>query len=138
MEYLDLAGFSIQTESILNIPCILNPINYGSNTTEAEAMHQYANINQHTHHGIQDTQDVFLGVAWVLLAEKRLFNLFPYVLVHMDGVEDTNNEKRTLFTATGCDANGNMFTILRDFLPNQCALFFLMAFSEFFSLNVWS
>jgi hypothetical protein len=92
------------------------------NTTEAEAMQQYANMNRRAQ-GIHDTQDVFLGVAWVLPAEKRLFHLFPYV-VHMDGVEDTNNEKRTLFTATGRDANGNMFTLLCAFLPNQCAWVF--------------
>jgi hypothetical protein len=93
-------------------------------------MHQY--INQHAQ-GIQDTQDVFLGVALVLLAEKCLFNLFPYV-VHMDGVvEDTNNEKRTLFTATGCDSNGNMvFTILHAFLPNQCAWVFRWLFQSVF------
>jgi hypothetical protein len=121
----------------LGIPLPLIEPALSSNTTEAEAMHQYANINQHTHHGIQDTQDVFLGVAWVLPAEKHLFNLFPYV-VHMDGVEDTNNEKRTLFTATCCDANGNMFMILCDFLPNQCACFFFDGISECFSLNVWS
>jgi hypothetical protein len=30
MESLDLAEYSIQTESILNIPCILYTINYGS------------------------------------------------------------------------------------------------------------
>jgi hypothetical protein len=60
---------------------------------------------------------VFLGVAWVLPAEKRLFQLFPYV----DGVEDTNKEKQTLFTATAHDATGNMFTFFRAFLPNQRA-----------------
>jgi hypothetical protein len=99
-------------------------------TTEAEAMHQYAHMNRLAQ-GIRDTQDVFLGVAWVLPAEKRLFNLFPYV-IHMDGVEDTNNKKRTLFTATGRDANGNMFTILRAFLPNQCAWVFRWLFQSVF------
>jgi hypothetical protein len=101
------------------------------NTSEAEAMHQYANMNRLAQ-GIHDTQDVFLGVAWVLPTEKCLFNLFPFV-VHMDGVvEDTNNEKRTLFTATGRDANGNMFTILRAFLPNQCAWVFRWLFQSVF------
>jgi hypothetical protein len=61
--------------------------------------------------GIDDTQDVFLAVAWVLPAEKRLFQLFPFVL-HLDSVEDTNNEKRPLFTVTGRDSMGNMFTVL--------------------------
>jgi hypothetical protein len=56
---------------------------------------------------INDAQDVFLGVAWVLPAEKRLFQLFPYI-VHMDGVEDTNKEKQTLFTAAAHDANGHI------------------------------
>lgn len=101
-----------------------------SNTVEAEAMHQYADMNRRAH-GIQDTQDVFLGVAWVLPPEKRLFQLFPFV-VHMDGVEDTNNEKRTLFTATGHDANGKMFTFLRAFLPNQCAWVFRWLFQSVF------
>jgi hypothetical protein len=114
----------------LDIPQPLIEPALPSNTTEAEAMHQYANINQHAQ-GIQDTQDVFLGVAWVLPAEKHLFNLFPCI-VHMDGVEDTNNEKRTLFTDTGCGTNGNMFTILRAFLPNHCAWVFDGFFRVFF------
>jgi hypothetical protein len=109
--------------SLGTIPQPIIELALPTNTSEAEAMHQYANMNRLAQ-GIHDTQDVFLGMAWVLPTEKCLFNLFPYV-VHMDGVEDTNNEKRTLFTATtGRDANGNMFTILRAFLPNQCAWVF--------------
>jgi hypothetical protein len=99
-------------------------------TTEAQAMHQYTNMNRCAQ-GINDAQDVFLGVAWVLPAEKRLFQLFPYI-VHMDGVEDTNNEKQTLFTATARDANGNMFTFLRAFLQNQCAWVFCWLFQSVF------
>jgi hypothetical protein len=33
MESLDLAEYSIQTESVLNIPCILYTINYGRSST---------------------------------------------------------------------------------------------------------
>jgi hypothetical protein len=101
-----------------------------SDTAEAESMHQYADMNRRAQ-GIYDTQDVFLGVAWVLPVEKCRFQLFPYV-VHMDGVEDTNNEKRTLFTATARDANGNMFTFLRAFLSNQCAWVFHWLFQTVF------
>jgi hypothetical protein len=51
----------------------------------------------------------------------------------MDGVEDTINEKRTMFTATAArDANGNMFTFLRAFLPNQCAWVFCWLFQSVF------
>jgi hypothetical protein len=43
---------------------------------EAKAMHQYANMNRCAQ-GINDAQEVFLGVAWVLPAEKLFSNSFP-------------------------------------------------------------
>jgi hypothetical protein len=101
-----------------------------SNTDEAEEMAQFASMNHHAQ-GLQDSQDVFLGVAWVLPGEKHLLQLFPYV-IHIDCVEDTNNEKRSLFTATGRDSSGTMFTILRAFLPNQCAWVFRWLFQNVF------
>jgi hypothetical protein len=70
-------------------------------SNDAEEMCKYATMNRRAQ-GIDDAQDVFLAVAWVLPAEKRLFQLFPFVL-HLDSVEDTNNEKRPLFTVTGRD-----------------------------------
>jgi hypothetical protein len=99
-------------------------------SNDAEEMCKYATMNRRAQ-GIDDTQDVFLAVAWVLPAEKRLFQLFPFVL-HLDSVEDTNNEKRPLFTVTGRDSMGNMFTVLRAFLPNQCAWVFRWLFQSVF------
>jgi hypothetical protein len=54
------------------------------NTDKAEEMAHFATMN-HRAQGLSDSQDVFLGVAWVLPAEKRLFQLFP-IVVHMDCV----------------------------------------------------
>jgi hypothetical protein len=107
-------------------------------TAEAVEMSEYAPMNQRAQ-GLVDSQDILLAVAWVLPAEKHLFHLFPYV-VHIDGIEDTNNEKWPLFTLTGRDSMGNMFTILRAFLPNQCAWVFRWLFQNvlpcFFGLNL--
>ena len=44
-------------------------------------------------------------------------------------VQDTNKEKRPLLTMTGKDSNGEMFTFLRIYLPNEKAWCFRWAFS---------
>jgi hypothetical protein len=122
------AGFTEYHSSNVHEP-IIEPA-LPSNSDEAEEMTQFASTN-HRAQGLGDSQDVFLGVAWVLPGEKRLLQLFPFA-IHMDCVEDTNNEKRSLFTATGRASMGTMFTILRAFLPNQCAWVFRWLFQNVF------
>ena len=63
---------------------------------------------------------LFMSIVWVIPQERMLFNLFPEVIT-VDTVYSTNNEKRALFTMSGKDNNGTMFTILRAFLPNEQA-----------------
>ena len=67
---------------------------------------------------IPQIQILLMSIAWVTPFEKRLFTLFPEVL-YCDVICGTNNENRPLFTVTGKDASGKMFTLFRAFLPNQ-------------------
>ena len=67
---------------------------------------------------VPDIQILLMSIAWVTPFEKRLFNLFPEVL-YCDVICGTNNENRPLFTVTGKDSSGKMFTFFRAFLPNQ-------------------
>jgi hypothetical protein len=60
----------------LGIPQPLTEPALPHDTMEAKAMHQYANMNRCAQ-GINDAQEVFLGVAWVLPAEKLFSNSFP-------------------------------------------------------------
>ena len=67
---------------------------------------------------VPDIQILLMSIAWVTPFEKRLFYLFPEVL-YCDVICGTNNENRPLFTVTGKDSSGKMFTFFRAFLPNQ-------------------
>ena len=69
-----------------------------------------------------------MAIAWITKKEKRYFSMFPEVLF-VDCVEDTNNEERPLCTITGRDAHGNMFYVLRAFLPNIRSWSFRWIFS---------
>jgi len=67
---------------------------------------------------VQPTQALMIGVAWVTMIEKQLFQQFPYVL-KFDCTMDTNKENRTLLAATGHDNDGKSFTVLCAYLPNE-------------------
>jgi len=77
---------------------------------------------------VEPGTQMMIAIAWVLKSEKRLTNLFPEIFM-VDTVGDTNNEKRPLLTITGKDSNGQMFTVLRAFLPNEKAWAFNWIFS---------
>ncbi len=72
---------------------------------------------------VDDKQDLMIGCAWTTPPEKRLFKMFGEVL-HIDCTADTNYEDRPFLTITGRDSNGKMFTVIRAFLPNECAWVF--------------
>ena len=69
-----------------------------------------------------------MAIAWITKKEKRYFSMFPKV-PFVDCVEDTNNEERPLCTITGRNAHGNMFYVLRAFLPNIRSWSFRWIFS---------
>lgn len=77
---------------------------------------------------LNSTQNLFMAIAWVTPQEKKYFPMFPEV-IFIDCVEDTNNEKRPLLTITGRDAHGEMFNVLRAFLPNLRAWSFRWIFN---------
>ena len=64
------------------------------------------------------TQKYAIALVWVLPKERQLFNLFHEVLT-VDTIHGTNNETRSMLTIGGKDSNGNMFIILRCFLPHE-------------------
>jgi hypothetical protein len=64
-------------------------------------------------------QKILLAVAWVREDEKRLFELFPEVLM-VDVTYGTNNEGRPLLVSAAFDKDMKSFTPLRAFLPSEC------------------
>ena len=80
---------------------------------------------------LTDDQHLFMGVAWVIIEERLLFDLCPEV-IFVDCTMNTNKDKCPLFTVTGKNRMGNMFTVIRAFLPNQKAWVFRWLFSVVF------
>ena len=76
-------------------------------------------------------QELMLACAWIIPEEKQMFTLYPYVL-HVDVTAQTNNENRPLLVVTGQDADGEFFTVLRAFLPNERAWVFRWLFQQVF------
>jgi hypothetical protein len=64
-------------------------------------------------------QKILLAVAWVRADERRLFELFPEVLM-LDVTFGTNNEGRPLAVSASMDAELKTFTPVRAFLPSEC------------------
>ena len=87
-------------------------------TKEIElATEEHPDLAQHveTHRVSLDlcnTQELIIASVWVI----------------MDVTADTNKESRPLFTITGKDLTGHMFTILRSFVPNERAWVFRWLF----------
>jgi hypothetical protein len=73
-------------------------------------MQSFAKSHQ-PHFGLEDTQDLTIGCDWTIPAKKHLFKIFSEVL-HIDCTADTHQDNRPFLTITGCDSNGNMFTII--------------------------
>ena len=71
------------------------------------------------------------GLACVLQIEGEYFRMYPEV-IFVDCIANTNKDEQALFTATGENSNGKMFTCLRAFLPNQQAWVFCWLFSVVF------
>jgi hypothetical protein len=64
-------------------------------------------------------QKILLAIAWVRSDERRLFELFPEVLM-LDVTFGTNNEGRPLCVSASTDAELKTFTPVRAFLPSEC------------------
>ena len=79
---------------------------------------------------VKEEQDMMLGIAWVIPVESDYIMLFPEV-VFVDYFEQVNRDSRALFTASGKDANGKKYMILRAYLPNQKAWVFRWVFLLF-------
>jgi hypothetical protein len=64
-------------------------------------------------------QKILLAIVWVREDERRLFELFPEVLM-CDVTFQTNGEGRPLFVTAAFDAYMKTFTPVRAFLPSEC------------------
>jgi len=62
---------------------------------------------------------VLLAAAWTRTDERRLFEMYPEVLM-FDVTFQTNNEGCPLGVTCSPDGNMNIFTPIRAFLPSQC------------------
>jgi hypothetical protein len=69
-------------------------------------------------------QKILLGVVWVREDERRLFELFPEVLM-LDITFGTNSEGRPLAVTASFDSFLKSFTPIRAFLPSECQWVFL-------------
>jgi hypothetical protein len=69
-------------------------------------------------------QKILLAVIWVREDEKRLFELFPEVLM-LDVTFGTNSEGRPLAVTASFDASLKTFSPIRAFLPSECQWVFL-------------
>lgn len=114
-------GSAIATNSFSAMSNVILP-----DSDQVHDMQSFAKSHRQ-HLGVEDTQDLMIGCAWTIPAEKRLFKMFSEVL-HIDCTADTNQEDRPFLTITGRDSNGNMFTILRAYLPNERAWVFRWLF----------
>ena len=72
-------------------------------------------------------QKLLLAVAWVRADEKRLFELYPEVLM-IDVTYGTNSEGRPLGLTACFDPNMKSFTPLRVFMPSECCWVFRWIF----------
>ena len=86
-------------------------------------------INTHQNvFGVQHTKSLFIGLAWVIPMEQQLFHHFPEVIC-VDAFNQTNTDKHPLLTISGRDTHGEMFIILRAYLPNERSWVFHWVFS---------
>ena len=62
---------------------------------------------------------ILLAVAWCRKDERRLFEMFPEVLM-FDVTHSTNTEARPLGLSASIDHNMKVFTPFRVFMPSEC------------------
>ena len=74
-----------------------------------------------------DVERVLLGAAWVDEDGYQQFLQFPEVFF-VDATHKTNNEGPPLLLIYGRDFNGNAFIIVRVYMPNETAAFYLWVF----------
>ena len=70
---------------------------------------------------------ILLAVAWCREDERRLFEMFPEVLM-FDVTSGKNSEGRPLGVSSSCDYNMDVFTPFRVFMPSECRWVFLWIF----------
>jgi hypothetical protein len=74
-------------------------------------------------------QKILLGCAWCREDERRLFQMFPEVLM-VDVTMATNNQRLPLFVSSSPGPSMKVFTPVRAFLPSQCRWVFMWMFGS--------
>ena len=96
-------------------------------TKEVNEYDQFVSRTQ-TSLDVQEKQDLMLGLAWVLPIEGEYFRLYPAV-TFVDCFANTNTDEQSLFTVTGKDGHGKMFTFLRVSSESTSLVILLVIFS---------
>ena len=112
--------------SISNSPDFMHSLS----KKEQEEIKDFAR-NHRNYLELKHDQKLMIAIAWVTPHERRLFHMYPNT-IFCDVTSDTNKEKRPFFTVTGKDSMGNMFTILRAYLPNKKSWIFCWLFNIIF------
>ena len=118
-------------EELNNEPVILEAetLDEGGTTTNNEVMQLEKNSDKmelgtvlakiSKHKKLKVGQKILVCVGWCRKGEKRMFEMFPSVLM-FDVTFKTNNEKRPLGVFAGIDQNMDVFTPMRVFMPSEC------------------
>ena len=88
-------------------------------TLSQDEEYQVKEMLEPIRHRLKVGQKILLAVVWVRNDEKRLFELFPEVLM-MDVTFGTNSEGRPLAVTAAFDSFLKTFTPIRAFLPSEC------------------
>ena len=78
---------------------------------------------------VNPKQDLMIAVVWLFPGGKRLFDLFPKVIM-VDVTMQTNKEDWTLFLLVIQDSQAKYIPILKIFLPNQKRWIFRWVFQN--------
>jgi hypothetical protein len=80
---------------------------------------------------IANSQEMMVGIAYAITYEVKQFHLFN-VCLHIDATADSNKEGHLLVTVSSKDSYGNMFIVLRAFLPNEQSWSYKWFFQPFY------
>ena len=99
---------------------IVDHVEFSSNFKKD--LEQFASVHRESLR-IDDSQKMLIACAWVLPHEIKQCGLYPECLF-ADVTAGTNKEQRPFFHLCGKDNCNKVFTILRAWLPSECAWVF--------------
>jgi len=76
---------------------------------------------------MKDTQNLFMGCAWITNKQRNIFCLLPHV-IKFDVTKSTNTENRPLLTVSSRTAFGKYLIIMQMLLPDERGVTFRWVF----------